>query len=157
MADLSPGALHWLARHHGVIVTSALSATGVGRATRERLSDGPPHDSHPELVLGQLLRERGVPVLNQAPVERAPSRRQAFVDLAVPAVRWGVELDIHPEHETFDGRGRDAHRARELHRADWQIERVVAADMADPRRLADELADCYRRRCDHLRPHPRAK
>ncbi len=43
------------------------------------------------------------------------SGRTARIDLAVPAIRWGVELDIHPEHRTFDGHARDARRRRDMH------------------------------------------
>ena len=34
------------------------------------------------------------------------------IDLAVPSARWGIELDIHPEHLTLDGDARDARRNR---------------------------------------------
>lgn len=134
----------------------ARSGSGRFRRAVERLGGGAAHESHPEVVLGELLRARGVPVVNQAVVVRAGTGRRARIDLGVPDVRWGIELDIHPEHETFDGRGRDARRVRDLHGADWQIEPVVAADMDDPPALADELAACYRRRCRQFEVHPRA-
>jgi hypothetical protein len=66
------------------------------------------------------------------------------LDLGVPSVRWGVELDIHPEHRSVDGHHhRGARRLRSLHDSDWQIEPVTELDMASVERLADELAALY--------------
>ena len=122
---------------------------GSGRFRRTLLAIGgaAPNESHPEVVLADALRRRDVPV--EAPGPGHPARAVGpviRVDLAVPAVRWGVELDIHPEHRSFDGHAADAERRRELHRMAWQIETVTEHDMADPERLADELAGLYRLR-----------
>lgn len=119
---------------------------GSGRMARSlaRLG-GAASQSHPEVVLGEALRRRGVPVEAQSRVVSVGGRN-VHVDLAVPAARWGIELDIHPEHRTIDGHARDASRYRGLHLADWQIEPVAEADMADLARLVDELADLYARR-----------
>ena len=107
---------------------------------------GEAQDSHPEVVLHDALRALGVPVDAQVPVRCPADGVTIHVDLAVPAVRWGIELDIHPEHRSVDGHQRDSRRVRGLHDADWQIEPVCELDMADPRRLAAELAELYRRR-----------
>jgi hypothetical protein len=112
-----------------------------------RLRSGPASQSHPEVVLGEQLRLRGVPVEPQRLVLRDAAGRRAAIDLAVPAVRWGVELDIHPEHRSVEGHSGDARRYRDLHRVDWQIEPVSEADMADVTRLADELTILYQARC----------
>ena len=53
------------------------------------------------------------------------------VDLAVPDIRWGIELDIHPEHRSDRGSRGDARRYRSLHFVEWQVEPVSEADMAN--------------------------
>ena len=78
------------------------------RATR---SASAPNESHPEVVLAEALRARGIPIENQTMLVRASNGRTARVDLAVPAIRWGIELDIHPEHRTFEGHANGARRA----------------------------------------------
>ena len=107
---------------------------------------GAAQDSHPEVVLYQALRALNVPVEAQVPVIRSGDGVTIHLDLGVPAVRWGIELDIHPEHRSVDGHHRDARRVRGLHDGAWQIEPVSELDMADPERLAGELAELYRRR-----------
>jgi hypothetical protein len=119
--------------------------SGVFRRTLETL-DPSPNESHPEVVLADALRRRDVPVEHQAQVVRASNGRTARVDLAVPNVRWGIELDIHPEHGTFDGRARDARRRRDCHFVGWQIETVTELDMLDVDTLTDELVGLYHAR-----------
>jgi hypothetical protein len=120
--------------------------SGLFRRNLERIGASPPHESHPEVVLAEALRARGIPIENQTRLVRASNGRTARVDLAVPAIRWGIELDIHPEHRTFDGQANDARRTRDLHALEWQIEPVTEADMADVETLANELAGLYRAR-----------
>lgn len=98
------------------------------------------------MVLADALRRRDIPIEHQTQVNRAVGGRTARIDLAVPSIRWGIELDIHPEHRTFDGHARDAQRRRNLHGAAWQIEVVTELDMADVEALADELLQNYRLR-----------
>lgn len=109
----------------------------------------PPHDSHPELLVADALLRRAVPVEPQVPVVLADGRR-IHLDLGVPGVRWGVELDIHPEHRSVEGAGRDAGRARWLHGQDWQIEPVAELDLTRLDALADQLAALYQRRAAAL-------
>lgn len=62
-----------------------------------RRHGGPAADSHPELtVLNGLLR-RGVPI---EPQERlvVPNGHSIRIDMAVRALRWAVEVDVHPWH-----------------------------------------------------------
>jgi very-short-patch-repair endonuclease len=103
-------------------------------------------ESHHEVVLADALRRRNVPVEAQTRLERLPDGRTVRIDLAVPAVKWGVELDVHPEHHTMDGAARDARRLRQVHMVGWQVERVTELDLQDVEHLADELATLY-----HLR------
>jgi hypothetical protein len=124
----------------------ARPGSGRFRRTLEALGGVMPNESHPEVVLADALRRRGVPVEHQARVLAPVSGRTFRLDLAVTDARWGVELDIHPEHRTFEGHAADAERRRELHRMAWQIETVSEHDMERPERLADDLATLYRLR-----------
>jgi hypothetical protein len=125
---------------------AARPGSGRFRRTLTSLGGRAPNESHPEVVLAEALRRRDVPVENQTKVIRSSNGRSFRVDLAVPAVRWGIELDIHPEHRSIEGHAADAERRRELHRMAWQLETVSEHDMADPERLADDLAGLYRLR-----------
>ena len=118
-----------------------------------RLSDGLPGQSHPEVVLAEELRRRGVPIEHQSLVVRVGGRL-ARIDLAVPDVRWGVELDIHPEHRSFDGQAGDARRYRDLHRLAWQVEPVTESDMNYPGAIADELTELYHARRSQIASGP---
>ena len=106
-----------------------------------------PQDSHPELMLLDALLRRNVPVEPQLPVERLDGV-VIHLDVGVREARWGVELDIHPEHRTIDGHHRDVGRVRSLHLSGWQIEPVAELDMSNVERVADELADLYRVRAE---------
>ncbi len=75
------------------------------------------------------------------------------VDLAVSAVKWGVELDIHPEHRSLEGHAGDTRRYRGLHLVEWQIEPVSEADMEDVEMLVTELSSLYHARCRHVELH----
>jgi hypothetical protein len=120
------------------------------RRTLATLDGEPHHDSHPELVLRDALVARGVPVRAQVPVTRADGV-VLHVDLGVAAARWGVELDIHPEHRSVEGHQRDSARVRSMHGTDWQIEPVSELDMTSPATIADALAALYRQRAVSLR------
>ena len=129
-------------------VTQPGTGSGIYRRNLERLVGSPPNESHPEVVLAEAFEPRH-PIENQMRLFRASNGRTARVDLAVPEFRWGIELDIHPEHRTFDGHANDARRTRDLHPLAWQIEPVSEADMDDVEALADELAVLYRARRRH--------
>ena len=105
-----------------------------------------PVESHPELIIMNGLLARGVPVEPQHADIRLPTGRRVRVDLAVPAVRWGVEVDVHPSHGLPVGVVRDKQRDRQLHRVDWQVEHVSEEEFADLDSLLDELAVLYRDR-----------
>jgi hypothetical protein len=125
----------------------ARPGSGLFRRNLERLDCSAPNESHDEVRLAEALRARGIPIKHQTRLLRASNGRTARVDLAVPAVRWGIELDIHPEHRTFDGQASDARRTRDLHVLDWEIEPVTELDMENVAAIADELAALYRARC----------
>ncbi len=104
-----------------------------------------PVDSHPELIVMNGLLERGIPVEPQEEL-RLPNGKRIRIDLAVPAVRWAVEVDVHPEHDRPRGTVSDKQRDRQLHLIDWQVDRVTEEDLFDPKSILDELAALYRKR-----------
>jgi hypothetical protein len=117
-----------------------------------RLGGRAPAQSHPEVILAEALWQRSVPVEQQAQVIRSAGGL-VHVDLAVPDIKWGIELDIHPEHRSIEGHAGDARRYRSLHFVEWQIEPVSEQDMANLNTLADELAALYRARYNQFRGH----
>ena len=117
-----------------------------------RLDGSSPAQSHPEVVLAEALWERSVPVERQARVVRSAGSF-VHVDLAVPEIRWGIELDIHPEHRSIEGHAGDARRYRSLHLVEWQVEPVSEEDIANLVTLADELAALYRARRNQFSAH----
>ena len=132
----------------------ARPGSGTFRRSLLALGDHPANESHPEVVLADALRRRDVPVEHQAKVLRLRDARLLRIDLAVPAARWGIELDIHPEHRTVEGAGRDARRRRDMHLVGWQVETVTEVDMADVEALADDLLTLYVERCRNVGIHP---
>lgn len=128
------------------LVHSGRPGSGVFACTMERLDGAPVVESHPERRVADALERRGVPVERQVCVLDLPDGRTARIDLAVPTAQWGVEVDVHPEHRSFEGFAKDASRTRALHLVGWQVEQVSEADLDDVERLADELVRLYRRR-----------
>lgn len=107
-------------------------------------------ESHGEIRVADGLRRRGVPVEPQVRPHLVVGSVRVRLDLAVPDVRWGVEVDLHPDHLLLDGTTRDKRRDRRCHLIDWQIERVTEIDLIDLEGLCDELALLYHTRCVNL-------
>jgi hypothetical protein len=129
------------------------AGSGVFRRTLASLKGTTPSQSHPEIVLADALRRRDVPVQAQVPVRKA-NGVTVHLDLAVPDIRWGIELDIHPEHRTPEGQAGDARRRRDLCLVGWQVEVVTEEDMIDSDAIADELVALYGARRRQLASHP---
>jgi very-short-patch-repair endonuclease len=113
---------------------------------------GRPVDSDPELVVLERLLRRGVPVVTQHELLELPNGRTARIDLAVPEIRWAIEIDIHTSHLLLTGTTSDKQRDRQLHLIGWQVERVTALDMLLPDTLCDELTTLYEARRVAFRP-----
>ena len=103
----------------------------------------PAAESHPEIVLAEALRAKGVPVQPQFRDLDLPDGSRVRLDLAVPTARWGIEIDVHPDHLLLDGTTNDKRRDRKCHRIGWQIERVTEIDLLDLPGLIDELVELY--------------
>jgi hypothetical protein len=111
---------------------------------------GPATESHPELTVLRGLQRRGVPVTPQVADLRLLNGRSVRIDMAVPAMRWAVEVDVHPHHLGLVGTSMDKQRDRQLHLIDWQVERVSALDFIDLDATFGELARLFDRRCEAL-------
>jgi hypothetical protein len=106
----------------------------------------PAAESHPELVLGDALRARGVPVVPQVSDIQLPNGAAIRIDLAVPVARWAIEIDIHPDHLLLEGTTKDKRRDRQCHLIGWQVERVTEVDFLNLSALVDELVALYEAR-----------
>lgn len=104
---------------------------------------GPPADSHPELLVLEGLLRREVPVEPQHRLLELPNGGSVRIDMAVPSIRWAVEVDVHDAHIGLIGTTADKQRDRQLHLIDWQVDRVTRLDLIDLRGTLDELAALY--------------
>ena len=102
-----------------------------------------PSESDPELEVLMGLHARGVPAVPQTQILELPNGGRVRIDLAVPELRWAVEVDVHPSHLHLIGTTKDKQRDRQLHLIGWQVERITALDLLDPNRCFDELAQLY--------------
>ena len=85
---------------------------------------GGPAESHGEAVLGQALDSAGLIGLERQHRIDLPGYGPARFDLAVPAIRLAIEVDLHPTHSETAGRCRDTARDVAAGELDWTVERV---------------------------------
>jgi very-short-patch-repair endonuclease len=114
----------------------------------DRRLPGGAADSHPEIRVGNALRSRGVRGLVRQHRLILPGHRRASFDLAVPELRWAIEVDRHPTHVESAGVASDERRDTASEAIGWTVSRITRADYEH--RFAariDELAAHYH----HLR------
>ncbi len=104
-------------------------------------------ESHREVELAIPLRARGIPVEAQTTWLDLPNGTRARLDLSVPSIRWGIEIDAHPDHFGELGGARDRQRDRQARQLGWQIDRVTKLDLLDLDSTLDELHHLYDLRC----------
>jgi very-short-patch-repair endonuclease len=98
----------------------------LGRYLRllDRRVAGGAAESHPELLLGDSLTAAGVVGLSrQFPIE-LPGYGSARFDLAVPRLRWAIEVDVFPTHAETAGRQSDERRDRAAQLLGWSVTRL---------------------------------
>jgi very-short-patch-repair endonuclease len=89
---------------------------------------GRPAESHPEVRIGRALRRGGVHgVVRQYPIE-LPGYGSARFDLAVPRVRWALEVDVFPTHDETAGRRNDRRRDEAAQSMGWTVFRILRDD-----------------------------
>jgi hypothetical protein len=108
---------------------------------------GPAAESHPEVVVAELLRAAGVHGLVRQYKVDLPGYGLARFDLAIPHLRMAFEVDVHPEHASTGGRGRDARRDRAASNSAWATTRITAEEYVRclPTRIAEIVAAIHLR------------
>ena len=96
------------------------------RALDRRLSGGPA-ESHPEVVVAAALEAAGIHGLVRQYELKIPGYGPARFDLAVPRLRWAIEVDVHPTHDETVGRARDRRRDAAASIAGWSTRRLDRA------------------------------
>lgn len=103
-----------------------------------------PTESDAELRVARALLARGVPVETNTQWLDLPNGSRARLDLAVPSIKWGIEIDVHPSHLGVVGSTRDKRRDRQASLLGWTISRVTGLDFTEFDPMIDELVLVYR-------------
>jgi very-short-patch-repair endonuclease len=90
---------------------------------------GRPRESDWERRVLDALVKRGVNDLESQVTESLAGFRTVRFDLAIPTIRWVLEVDVHPEHRTVEGQASDHRRDRRGRRVGWAIERVGEVEL----------------------------
>ncbi len=116
----------------------------------DRIPEGKAPESHWESRVFDALRQRGIDVEAQRWLD-VPDFGPIRLDACITSLRWGVEVDVHPEHFTEAGGTRDRERDLACHGIDWQIHRVARLTLERSFDNAmDTLAMSAGRRADAL-------
>lgn len=93
------------------------------RQLDRRLAGGPA-ESHPEVVVADALTAAGVRGLVRQFELDIPGYGPARFDLAVPRLKWAIEVDVFPTHDETIGRARDRRRDAAAANAGWSTRRL---------------------------------
>lgn len=116
----------------------------------DRRVTGPAAESHPEVVLGEALAAAGVRGLVRQFEIDLPDYGRARFDLAVPELRWAIEVDVHPTHREAVGIASDHQRDVAADRLGWLVNRVTAREVGPSlAATVDRLNGVYRDRVRH--------
>lgn len=110
---------------------------------------GGPLESHPEVRVAKALQGLGVPIVAQVTWLDLPDGTKARLDISVPDVRWGLEVDVHPDHFLQFGTA-DRRRDRQCNQIGWQVNRITAVEMLDFDALMTDLVKTYRARAAEI-------
>jgi very-short-patch-repair endonuclease len=91
---------------------------------------GRPRESDWERRVCDGLVQRGVNDLESQVWETLADIGNVRFDLAIPSIRWVLEVDVHPEHRTLEGQARDNRRDRGGRRHGWIVDRVGELELA---------------------------
>lgn len=93
------------------------------------------------------LRARGINDVESQVGQHLPGYGPARFDFAIPAIRWVLEVDVHPEHRTVEGQAKDHRRDRKSRQVGWAVERVGEEELnADFPRTMDDMVDSVAQR-----------
>jgi very-short-patch-repair endonuclease len=82
-----------------------------------------------ESLVGDALRARNLPGLVRQHALTVRGYGTLRFDLAIPALRWALEIDVHPSHFTREGAANDKFRDRCCAEAGWLVQRVGEPDL----------------------------
>lgn len=88
-------------------------------------------ESHFEVMLGDALVRAGVHGLQRQYAIELPGYGRARFDLAVPARRVAIEVDVFPTHHETAGRSKDRRRDDAAASIGWTVERVDETGFGD--------------------------
>jgi hypothetical protein len=91
----------------------------------DRRLPGGPAESHPEVRVADALHRTGVRGLVRQHRLRLPGYGEARFDLAIPELRWAIEVDLHPRHRETLGAASDAARDRAASAVGWITTRIT--------------------------------
>lgn len=86
--------------------------------------DGGAAESHPEVLVGAALVAAGIEGLRRQFAIDLPGYGAARFDLAIPAIKWAIEVDVFPTHRETAGRSADRRRDRAAAAIGWRVSRV---------------------------------
>lgn len=90
----------------------------------DRRLPGAAAESHPEVRVTDALVGLGVSGLVRQFRIDLPGYGPARFDLAVPDLRWAIEVDVHPRHEETEGRSSDQRRDVAALALGWDTTRI---------------------------------
>ncbi len=90
----------------------------------DRRAPGGPAESHYEVVLSEALRHAGVAGLVHQHRIDLPGYGPARFDIAVPDLRWAIEVDVFPTHRETAGVEADERRDCAATAVGWLVSRV---------------------------------
>ena len=88
-------------------------------------------DSHQEVTLRDALHSAGVAGLQIQYAVELDAQITVHLDLAVPRINWGIEIDHYDFHGGRTALQRDKRRDRMLAALGWQISRVTDDDFGE--------------------------
>ncbi|MEP2373750.1 MAG: hypothetical protein ABJ314_21430 [Ilumatobacter sp.] len=113
----------------------------------DRRIAGPAAESDPEVVVGQMLDARSVVGLVRQFAIDLPGYGPARFDLAVPEIRWALEVDVFPSHDETLGIASDLRRDEAARRVDWLVDRIGRGDYENDLVVSvTQVVERYRRR-----------
>lgn len=112
---------------------------------------GAPRESGWERRVIVALHARGLTDVVSQVRSSVPGLGPVRFDLAVGAIRWVLEVDVHPSHRSLRGQARDHRRSRRSRRAGWWVEQVGELELTEAvEETMDETAASARARRDEV-------
>jgi hypothetical protein len=90
----------------------------------DRRLPGGAAESHPEVRVADALGRAGVRGLVRQHRIELPGHGNVRFDLAIPELRWAIEVDLHPRHRETLGIASDERRDRAAATIGWMTTRV---------------------------------